>query len=111
MRKLMALILLALFASAVQADSLMVTKEEYGAKWAFKFNRGILSCERYAVFIADVDTLVKYPLNGPAISAMENGRVLAQPLENVWLPNPKNPGAKINVGPYIDAGLKLCKKK
>lgn len=86
-----------------------VTKAEYGDKWAFTFDDGLISCIKKGVFIADGRTLIKYPLTGLGMTYMRNGMVPAQPLENVWLPNPKNPGAKINVNPFIDEGLKLCK--
>lgn len=88
-----------------------VTKAEYGEKWPFTFDDGLISCIKGGVFIADGKTLVKYPLTGLSMTYMRNGMVLARPLEEVWLPNPKNPGAKINVNPFIDEGLKLCEKK
>ena len=88
-----------------------VNKAEYGEKWAFAFDDGLISCIKGAIFIADGKTLVKYPLTGLGISYMRNGIVPAEPLEEVWLSNPKRSGTKINVDPFIDEGLKLCEKK
>ena len=88
-----------------------VTKAEYGDEWAFTFDDGVISCIKGGVFIADGRTLVKYPLTGLSMTYMRNGMIPAKPLEEVWLKNPKNPGTKINVGPFIQEGLKLCEKK
>jgi hypothetical protein len=83
-----------------------ITREEYGAKWAFSVDEGVLACDGKngigAVTLASGGKI--YAVNGVA-----KQKGLYQPLELIWLDDPKIKGAKINLGDVIERGLKLCK--
>jgi hypothetical protein len=83
-----------------------ITREEYGAKWAFSVDEGVLACDGKngvgAVTFASGGKI--YAVNGVA-----KQKGLYQPLELIWVDDPSIKGAKKNLGDIIDRGLKLCK--
>ena len=76
----------------------LVTKEEYGGKWAFTVEKGyVCSIDQAAIFKAGG---VEYQLNGAA--TMKGYKSI----DPIWRNNPDLPGTKINIGPFINLALK-----
>ena len=76
----------------------LVTKDEYGEKWAFTVEKGyVYSIGQAAIFKAEG---VEYQLNG--VAKMKGYKSI----DPIWRTNPEIPGTKINIGPFIDLALK-----
>ena len=85
---------------AYQHAGQYITKEEFGDKWPFRMiNEGyVYSTGNSAIFRTSGG--VKYQLNGVAKSKGYNL------LKYIWKDDPDLPGAKINIGPFIDLAFK-----
>lgn len=86
-----------------------IFEKDYGDKWAFTFDRAVLICDKQAAFISDPMKGMIYPLTGLAQTRMKEMKEHAGNLDDVWKDDPAPYGVKINVGPFIDRALKLCK--
>ena len=87
---------------AQQRASVAITRAEYGDRWPFTVDRGVLQCVQLKGSIATV-TFSGYALNGTAKQLKRYRDVAA-----IWRSNPKSPGTKISIGPLITRGLALC---
>ncbi|MGC6386630.1 YebY family protein [Ewingella sp. S1.OA.A_B6] len=111
MRKsLLACLLMALSASSLAAPELAtVTRLQYGKDWAFTREEVMLQCRSgKALFVINDSTLAQYPLNDVARAQVKAGQVQAVPLEKILLDDPKNPGQKMNISPFIAKAETLC---
>jgi len=79
-------------------DKMIIKKEQYPRTWPFTFD----SCEIFSVAFQAYVTSPNgrcYQLNGvPAV-------LRVRPLKKVWLKNPKIPGTRISIGPFIQLAL------
>ena len=79
-------------------DKMIIKKEQYPETWPFTFD----SCEIFSVAFQAYVTSPNgrcYQLNGvPAVLRI-------RPLEKVWLKNPKIPGTRISIAPFIQLAL------
>lgn len=93
--------------SKVVLDSAEFVCAEDFDPWPLTVKDGILRCEEgfgspYPVTFEDADGNT-YAVNGTAKSRTDLPDVAA-----IWADNPGNPGAKIDIGGLINAGLALC---
>jgi hypothetical protein len=75
----------------------------FGDAWPFTVDEGRVECRRgqSVVFITGG---TEYAVNGAAQT------VLGLPgIDPIWRNDPKIAGAKVNIGPVLDAGLELCR--
>lgn len=77
-----------------------IQRSDYGNDWPFNVLSGTLHCDGYAVWFEANGN--KYALNGTAQTHLEG----ALPLERIW--RSRSSGAKVNIGPMIREGLRLC---
>ena len=87
------------------SGSVVVSKAKFGKRWPFKVKPGVLRCDGSGgvgavTFSANGKS---YALNG---IAKQQG---APPVDPIWRNNPSIPGTKVDIGPMIERGLKLCK--
>lgn len=92
--------------SSLSPSEVMITKQEFGATWAFTIDEGVLSCKGSngvgeVLFTANGKT---YAVNGTA-----QGTKKYLPIDDVWADDPLIPGAKKNIGAFIEKGLNLCR--
>ena len=82
-----------------------VSRATLGADWPLTTNDGVLACEGSGgVGSATITTDgTKYALNGIA-----KGRKDGADIDPVWAADDSGLGLKKNIGPLIDAALKLC---
>jgi len=98
--------------SAPAADQTeAIFEKDFGDKWAFTFDRGVLICDTGAAYISDPVKDITYPLTGLAQTRLKSSGNTAGTgnLDDVWKDDPKPYGSKINLSPFIDQALKLCK--
>lgn len=92
--------------TSIVPNELLITQKDYGDKWPFTKEKGILTCKganKVGEVILTVDG-VPYAVNGIA-----KGTKKYQPLEKIWADNAAIPGAKKNLGDIIEKGLALCR--
>lgn len=111
MKKIM--LALALSASSINAlataQLITLSRLQYGDSWAFTREEVQLICRPgRAVFALNTGTLMQYPLNESAQAQMKAGKVNAQPIDMIWLDDPKQPGQKKSLQPFIERGEQLC---
>jgi hypothetical protein len=84
-------------------DAGYLRRDNFGADWPLLVEDGRVECRpgRQVVFISDGIT---YGVNGPAQATHSYRNI-----EQIWASDPAVSGAKKDIGPIIDAGLKLCK--
>ena len=106
LRRLIAAFLVALLLPTLAfADgSVSISKAKYGKRWPFKVKRGVLACQgSNGVGAVTFTTGGKtYAVNG---IARQKG---LKPIDPIWRANPAIPCTKIDIGPIIERGLKLC---
>lgn len=111
MRKsLLACLLMTLSASSLAAPELAtVTRLQYGKDWAFTREEVMLQCRPgKALYVINDSTLAQYPLNDVAQAQVKARQVQAVPLEKILLDDPKNPGQKMSLAPFIAKAESLC---
>lgn len=88
--------------AALPANSVRLSRADFGKDWPFTVSSGVLTCDDpgAVTFTADGTT---YAVNGTA-SGLDKGA----DVKAIWKKDPTLPGARINIGPIIDRGLKLC---
>ena len=100
--------LIVIIAIACGSDGVMVKEEDYGDRWPLTVPEVELFCKGpYAVYVKLGDN--RYGVNGIGSTYVENNySSTSRDIEDIWRPNPQIPGSRINIGPLIDDGLKLC---
>lgn len=103
---LLALLALAVLPSAAVADgSARMTKTQYGKRWPLTVKSGTVHCSGDAVtFATDGANGRIYAVNGTALGRYPN----MPKIRAIWRKDPSIPGARIDISPIIDRGLKLC---
>jgi hypothetical protein len=93
-------------ALATRVKEQVIRQEDYGERWAFTVPEGILYCldsgDGYpsVSFATDDET---YALNGVA-------KDFGYPdITPIWKNNPNIRGTKVDISPFIQQGLKLCR--
>jgi len=113
MKKLVCLLLaMGISSSALAASQIItVSRFEIGKdKWAFNREEVMLTCAAdHALFAINPSTLLQYPLNEKASEMMLSRQVKAEPIEIIQIDDPKNPGQKMSLTPFIERAEKLCK--
>jgi hypothetical protein len=91
-------------AATTIAETRKISQAELKNNWPFTISSGEIECRTGQVLLFRDGARV-YALNGTA--KMRMPKLLD--IEPIWKPDPKIPGAKINVGPLMDEARKLCK--
>ncbi|WEJ91815.1 MAG: YebY family protein [Klebsiella huaxiensis] len=105
------LLLLASSGAALAAPKVItVSRFEVGKEsWAFNREEVMLTCRPgNALFAINPSTLVQYPLNEVAEQQMKDGKTNAQPISVIQVDDPKLPGQKMSLTPFIERAQKLC---
>ena len=84
-----------------EASGKTLRSSDYGSDWPLTVDEGVVTCEASAVYFTTGGR--RYAVNG-----MATGRKDAPDIDVIWKANPALEGTKINIGPIIDEGLKLC---
>ncbi|EHD21823.1 MULTISPECIES: YebY family protein [Brenneria] len=111
MKKLLLLLILAsLSVNAFSAARLAnISRLQYGEAWAFTREEVQLICRPgKALYALHTGTLMQYPLNEAATAQMKAGMVNAQPIDAIWLDDPKQPGQKKSLQPFVERAEQLC---
>ncbi len=86
-----------------------VSRLQFGKAWAFTPEEVILQCRPgKALYVINDSSLAQYPLNDVAIQQVKQGMASAQPLSTIQLDDPKNPGHKMSLEPFIERAETLC---
>ena len=80
-----------------------LSRADFGKRWPLTVEAGVVSCEQHSVIFMDPEG-IRYAVNGTAIAHYPK----LPEIDRIWAPDPKIPGAKINISPVIDRGLELC---
>ncbi|CAN5634546.1 hypothetical protein BH23GEM7_BH23GEM7_27190 [soil metagenome] len=80
-----------------------ISRTDYGDRWPLTVESGRLEC-RGAGAVVFVQGGREYAVNGMAKSAG------ARDIDPIWRADPSDLGYKVNIGPLIDDGLKLCRR-
>lgn len=78
-----------------------VRREDFGENWPLTVDAGVVRCQNGAVTFTSNG--FNYDVNGTAMTKNRGKKI-----DEIWADDPKNAGLKINIGPIIDLGLKLC---
>lgn len=94
--------------------SLDVSRADFGDRWPFTVEDGLLTCQKYSggalqAVVFGLDD-VAYAVNGTAKSLTDTIGNWEEDISPIWADDPEIPGAKKNLGPVIDVGLILCPK-
>lgn len=83
-----------------------ISRQEYGDRWPFTVEEGILDWEATPTGTAVTFTAngVTYAVNGTAMTAGKYADI-----EPIWAADPKGLWPKKDIGPIIDRGLELAK--
>lgn len=108
----------AYFSNSDNKNERLITKEEFGEKWAFTVDKAILKCIDGQSIVIIVDEKI-YGLNG--VAKMWGEKLGYYDIDEIWLENlelkeslmksgvsEKDATSGMNIGPFLDAGLKLC---
>lgn len=101
---LIALLTLAFPTAALADGSGRMAKASYGKRWPLTVTSGTVHCSNIAITFTAGGTT--YAVNGIALSRFPHMPQIAR----IWKRDPNNllPNARIDLGPIIDRGLKLC---
>ena len=105
------MLLLASSGAALAAPQIItVSRFEVGKEsWAFNREEVMLTCRAdKALYVINPSTLVQYPLNDVAEAQVKAGKTQAQPLSIIQVDDPKQPGVKMSLAPFIERAEKLC---
>jgi Protein of unknown function (DUF2511) len=87
-----------------------VSRAHFGKRWPLTVEAGVVSCEPLgakthlgSVTFMDPDGK-RYAVNGTATAHHPE----LPEIDEIWAPNPANPGARIDMSPVIYRGLELC---
>ncbi len=110
-KSILTLVLLACSGMALAAPQIItVSRFEVGKeKWAFNREEVMLSCRaNHALFAINPSTLMQYPLNDEAEKQVRSGKTTGQPISVIQIDDPKTPGQKMSLAPFIERASKLC---
>ncbi|MCA1920669.1 MULTISPECIES: YebY family protein [Buttiauxella] len=110
-KSILTLLLLACAGSALAAPQIItVSRFEMGKdNWAFNREEVMLSCRPgHALFAINPSTLMQYPLNDVAQQQVSSGKTTGQPISVIQIDDPKTPGQKKSLAPFIERAEKLC---
>ncbi len=110
-KSILTLLLLACAGSALAAPQVItVSRFEMGKdNWAFNREEVMLSCRPgHALFAINPSTLMQYPLNDVAQQQVSSGKTTGQPISVIQIDDPKQPGQKKSLAPFIERAEKLC---
>jgi len=88
----------------------LIRAADLGDAWPFEVPEGVVSCigrDGIGIAIFTVGS-TRYALNGMAKEANTMRRYNLRDIKEIWRRNPEMPELRINIGPAIDAALKLC---
>ncbi|KEA51459.1 MULTISPECIES: YebY family protein [Mangrovibacter] len=112
MRKLtIGLVLLgSAFAAQAASEIQTVSRFQVGKdKWAFNREEVMLVCRPgNALYVINPSTLMQYPLNPVAEQQVAEGKESGQPISVIQIDDPKNPGKKMSLQPFIERASHLC---
>lgn len=94
----------------VESNEVAVDKASFEGKWALAVESGVIGCDNQAIYMK-ADDGNTYALNGTAQTRSKAQGLGWLPVDRdskVWLDDPDNTGAKMNVGDMIQAGLAVC---
>ncbi|WP_075181991.1 YebY family protein [Pantoea sp. 1.19] len=96
--------------TALAAAPVTVSRHDIGKeKWAFNREEVMLSCGKGgALFAINPSTLMQYPLNDIATRQMQSKQVNARPIDVIWLDDPRQPGKKMSLAPFVARASALC---
>ena len=95
-------------AGSAFAGQKSISKSSFNSKWPFTINQGILECRELILPTGRKIPMVLFHANGKIYGVNGTAAARYQSIDEIWLDNPNIRGTKINVGPIIDEGLKLC---
>lgn len=109
-KTLLGCLLFTLSASCFAAPQVItVSRLQYGKAWAFTREEVMLQCRPgKALYVINDSTLAQYPLNDVAAQQVKQGMASALPLSTIQLDDPKNPGHKMSLAPFIERAETLC---
>ena len=109
-KMILSLLLLTVSGTALAAQVITVSRFEVGKdNWAFNREEVMLTCRAdKALYVINPSTLVQYPLNDEAQEQVKAGKTKAQPISVIQVDNPKQPGEKMSLTPFIERAKKLC---
>jgi Protein of unknown function (DUF2511) len=84
------------------ANGVNLSKSDFGPAWPLTVDQATVRCENGNAVVLDANGTT-YAVNGAAKTETDYPDVQA-----IWRDNPALPGTKVDIGPVIDAGLKLC---
>ena len=90
-------------ASSTQQAPGLVTRSRYGKRWPFTVPQGIVACDDHGGVVFTTPDGTTYWLNGTAGDEHKYRDV-----HPIWRKDPSIPGLRIDIGPMIDLGLRLC---
>ncbi len=104
------LLLMSVCSSALASGVITVSRFEIGKdQWAFNREEVMLSCgNNHALFAINPSTLVQYPLNDKAEEMMKAGQAKAQSITVIQIDDPKKPGQKMSLQPFVARAETLC---
>jgi hypothetical protein len=92
----------------LRGEAGFLSRADFGKQWPLTVEAGVVSCERYSDGVGSVIFMdpegKRYAVNGLATA---HYKYLPE-IDEIWAPDPTNPGAKIDISPVIDRGLELC---
>lgn len=109
---ILTLLLLTCSAGALATQQIITVRRfEVGKEsWAFNREEVMLNCRAdHALFAINPSTLVQYPLNDAAEQMVKSGKTTGQSISVIQIEDPKVPGQKMSLAPFIDRAKKLCR--
>ena len=98
--------LIAVLTVPAVAESVKVTKAEYGNDWPFTVDEGRIGCKQGIAPYFSVHG-IQYALTGFGQSL---GMKPLYPTTALWRDDPAYPGTKVNLGPIMEKAKELCNK-
>jgi hypothetical protein len=108
---LTALLALAVLYFALAGNGVKITRQEYGQRWPFTVEDGILACRDTGVTVGATKMKeVTFTANGVtyAVNGTAKGNKAYANIDGIWAEDPERPGLKKDIQPIIDMGLQLC---
>lgn len=100
--------LVAFVVSDDKVKSKIVTKTEYGDKWAFKQDKAVLKCYVDGDIKSPIVELDGIPYGLTGFADNKYGQSDINAINKYWLDNPTYKGLKVDIGTFQKEALKLC---
>lgn len=84
------------------SNAALMSRDQLGSDWPLTVDEGAVRCEGAGEVYFEA-TGQTYAVNGTAMGMSD-----LPDIDAIWADDPETPGLKINIGPIIDRGLKLC---